>query len=38
MKILVTGPQCPNGMHYRVNNSNVDRALRIVLTCEPAGE
>lgn len=36
--VRVTGPQCPKGMLYRVNNGNVDRALRVTLTCEPAGQ
>jgi hypothetical protein len=37
LHLLITGPQHPDGQRYRIKNSNVDRALRIVLTCVPAG-
>jgi hypothetical protein len=38
LQIRVTGPQCPKGALYRVDNSNVDHALHVTLTCSPVGE
>lgn len=36
MHIRVMGPQHPTGCLYRIKNNNVDRALRVTLTCIPA--
>jgi hypothetical protein len=32
MQLLVTGPQCPRGVLYRIENVNVDKPLRIIIT------
>jgi hypothetical protein len=35
--VKVQGPQCPDGILHRIANCNVDRALRVTLTCDPVG-
>ena len=37
LHVKLTGPQCPDGVLYRLANVNLDRALRVTLTCAPAG-
>jgi hypothetical protein len=32
MHLLVTGPQCPRGVLYRIENINLDRPLRIMIS------
>lgn len=34
-QVRLNGPQCPNGMLYRIINCNVDKALQVTLTLGP---
>lgn len=36
LHVRIVGPQAPSGTKYRIKNCNVDRALRVTLTCVPA--
>lgn len=35
--VKVVGPQCPDGILYRIENNNVDHAIRVTLSLLPVG-